>query len=102
MVADGGIDFGGSSQPRQPLVGGAEEHIRDASDYAGFKNVLETLRGFVRAAWCGDEACEDRIKTETMATIRVIPLEDGEARSQAACVYCGRPGKAVAYFARAY
>jgi prolyl-tRNA synthetase len=77
-------------------------NIRDASDYPGFKDILENLRGFVRAPWCGDEACEDKIKTETMATIRVIPLEDGDGPARGACVCCGRPGRAVAYFARAY
>jgi prolyl-tRNA synthetase len=77
-------------------------NIRDASDYAGFKETLETLRGFVRAPWCGDEACEDKIKTETMATIRVIPLEEGDGPAEAPCVCCGRPGRAIAYFARAY
>ncbi|HVP90232.1 MAG TPA: proline--tRNA ligase [Terriglobales bacterium] len=79
-----------------------EANIRDAADYAGFKRTLEKERGFVRAPWCGDEACEDRIKTETMATIRVIPLDEAEARPSGPCVCCGREGKAVAYFARAY
>ena len=79
-----------------------EANIRDAVDYTGFKETLESLRGFVRAPWCGDEACEDRIKTETMATIRVIPLDEAEARPAGSCVCCGRQGKALAYFARAY
>jgi prolyl-tRNA synthetase len=79
-----------------------EANIRDASDHAGFKDILETKRGFVRAAWCGDEACEDKIKAETMATIRVIPLDDAAARTDRPCVSCGRPGQVRAYFARAY
>ena len=69
-----------------------EANIRDAADYAGFKDILENQRGFVRAPWCGDEACEARIKAETMATIRVIPLDEAEARTDAPCVACGRPG----------
>jgi prolyl-tRNA synthetase len=79
-----------------------EANIRDASGYDEFKDILETKRGFVRAAWCGDEACEARIKTETMATIRVIPLDDKEALTSEPCVACGRPGQVRAYFARAY
>jgi prolyl-tRNA synthetase len=81
-----------------------EANTRDAKTYAEFKDILENLRGFVRACWCGDEACEDRIKEETMATVRVIPLEGGEGGEGAAgaCVCCGRPGNTIAYFARAY
>jgi prolyl-tRNA synthetase len=77
-------------------------NIRDAADYGRFKDILENERGFVRAPWCGDEACEDKIKEETMATIRVIPLDETEGRAAGPCVLCGRAGKAVAYFARAY
>jgi prolyl-tRNA synthetase len=83
-----------------------EANIRDASDYQGFKDILENQRGFVRAPWCGGEACEDRIKTETMATIRVIPLdmniEGGGEKTPGPCVACGGKGETVAYFARAY
>jgi prolyl-tRNA synthetase len=63
---------------------------------------MESKRGFIRAPWCGDEKCEDKIKEETMATIRVIPLGESEGRAAGCCVRCGRAGKAVAYFARAY
>jgi len=79
-----------------------EANIRDAADYASFKDILENQRGFVRASWCGDEACEARIKAETMATIRVIPLDPQEAETGRPCVACGAKGQALAYFARAY
>jgi len=79
-----------------------EANIRDAADYESFRSILENERGFVRAAWCGGEACEDRIKAETMATIRVIPLDDNEARTAAPCVACGGKGEVLAYFARSY
>jgi prolyl-tRNA synthetase len=79
-----------------------EANIRDAADYDSFKDIIENKRGFVRAAWCGDEACEARIKTETMATIRVIPLSDEEAKTGAPCAACGAKGQVLAYFARAY
>jgi len=77
-------------------------NIRDAAEYGRFKNILENERGFVRAPWCGDETCEDKIKDETMATIRVIPLDEAEGPAAGPCVCCGRAGKATAYFARAY
>jgi len=79
-----------------------EANIRDASDYGTFKDILENKRGFVRAPWCGGEACESRIKAETMATIRVIPLDEAEAKTGKPCVACGAAGQALAYFARSY
>jgi prolyl-tRNA synthetase len=79
-----------------------QANIRDAADYASFQDILENKRGFVRASWCGGEACETRIKAETMATIRIIPLDEAEARTERPCVACGAAGQALAYFARSY
>ena len=79
-----------------------DANIRDAADYAAFIDILESQRGFVRAPWCGGEACESRIKAETMATIRVIPLDEREAATDRPCVACGARGQALAYFARSY
>jgi prolyl-tRNA synthetase len=79
-----------------------QENTRSVSDYGEFKEVIEAKRGFVRAWWCGDEACEDKIKEETMATIRVIPLQLGDEDHPRACVYCRKKGRELAYFARAY
>ena len=49
--------------------------------------------------WCGDMACEEKIKEETGATTRCIV--DGPAHSEN-CVYCGKKAKKVVYFAKAY
>jgi ABC-type branched-subunit amino acid transport system ATPase component len=66
------------------------------------KEVIEAKRGFIRSWWCGDEACEDKIKEETMATIRVIPLKQEAEQTAGHCIYCRRKGRELAYFARAY
>ncbi len=79
-----------------------DANIRSATTYDEFKEILEVRRGFIRAPWCGDEACEDRIKSETMATIRIIPLDEAESVDGGACVACGRKAVAIPYFARAY
>jgi len=79
-----------------------EANIRDAADYAEFKSILEDKRGFIRASWCGGEACEARIKAETMATIRIIPADEASARADRPCIACGGAAEALAYFARAY
>jgi prolyl-tRNA synthetase len=78
------------------------ENTRSAADYQEFREVIEAKRGFIRAWWCGDEACEDKIKEETMATIRVIPLKDEADGKPGDCVFCRRKGRELAYFARAY
>jgi prolyl-tRNA synthetase len=67
------------------------------SSYDEFKRVMAEKRGFILAGWCGDPAVEARVKEETKATIRVMPLEERPA----ACVVTGKPGREV-YFAQAY
>jgi prolyl-tRNA synthetase len=76
------------------------ENTSHVASYDGFKAVMAERRGFVVAGWCGDAACEAKVKEETKATIRVLPI-DGEARP-GACVRCGRPSPREAYFAQAY
>ena len=78
-------------------------HICDASDYEEFSKDIEEKPGFVRAYWCGDRACEDKIKEDTRATSRCIPLgKEGEAPEDAVCVCCGRKAKSLVYWGRAY
>ena len=77
-----------------------KENTRDVQDYEQFKSVIESKRGFVRAHWCGESKCEEKIKEETMATIRVIPLDDQDKPGD--CILCGKKAKDLAYFARAY
>lgn len=79
-----------------------EENTREARSFEEFKGIMESVRGFVKSPWCGEQACEDRIKTETMATVRVISLDQDRAAVDGSCVSCGRKAQAVAYFARAY
>ena len=66
--------------------------------YDEFKQVMADKRGFILAGWNGDAAVEARIKEETKATIRVIPM--GEP-VEAECVVTGRKGREVV-FAQAY
>lgn len=81
------------------------ENTHDVSDYEDFKSVIENKRGFIRAKWCGGVACEDRIKEDTMATIRVILPEDSESEKglrSRTCIICGQEASNLAVFARAY
>jgi prolyl-tRNA synthetase len=76
------------------------DNTTEVDDYAQFKQVMADKRGFLVAAWCGDAACEARIKEETKATIRVIPLDQAPLAGQ--CVRCGSPSPQRVYFAQAY
>ena len=76
------------------------EHTEKIQNYEQFKDVLAKKGGFLKACWCSKQECEDRIKDETGATIRAIPLEEEPIWSN--CVFCGNQSDKVAYFARAY
>ncbi len=77
-------------------------NIREASTYDEFKDILENKKGFVKAPWCGCGECEDRIKAETMATIRLLAPDGDDAGGLGNCIACGAPAKRRAYFARSY
>jgi prolyl-tRNA synthetase len=77
------------------------ENTRQASSYEEFKLVIENKRGFVQAGWCGSEDCEAKIKEETMATIRVIPLDE-EKNQKGKCIFCQKEARTSAVFARSY
>ncbi len=69
-------------------------------NFEEFKKVIKEKGGFVKACWCGSKICEQKIKEETGATVRAIPIEKEEIFGN--CVYCNRKAKVVAYFAKAY
>ncbi len=73
-------------------------HTVETSDYAELKTGVEN--GFVLSHWCGAAACEDKIKEETKATLRCVPLE--QAGKPGRCVVCGQPSQEKAIFAKAY
>jgi prolyl-tRNA synthetase len=65
-----------------------------------FKRVLDTTGGFIYAHWDGTSETEEKIKEETKATIRVIPLDN--PREEGKCIYSGKPSHQRVIFARAY
>jgi prolyl-tRNA synthetase len=79
-----------------------EENTTEAANYDTLKSVLEMKGGFISAGWCGDQECESKIKEETGADIRVIPFEGQKFSESRVCIYCSKPSKIVAVFARAY
>jgi prolyl-tRNA synthetase len=80
----------------------AVQDKRDFYDFFTPQNLEkpEIHGGFAVAAWCGDQACELKIKEDLAVTIRCLPFE--QEKPVAACVGCGRPGQHQAIFAKAY
>ncbi len=77
-----------------------DSHTYVAHNYEEFKDIIANKPGFVKAMWCGDRACEDKIKEETTATSRCIPFQ--QEHLDDVCVCCGRPAKKMIYWGKAY
>jgi prolyl-tRNA synthetase len=78
-----------------------KSHITDVASYGEFKDAVEHKPGFIRAMWCGDVECENKIKEDTTATSRCMPLE-GEETVSDVCVCCGKPAHKLVYWGKAY
>lgn len=72
-----------------------------AKNYEEFLDIAENKPGFIKAMWCGDSACEDKIKDETGGVkSRCIPFE--EEHLSDTCVCCGKPAKHMVYWGKQY
>jgi len=77
-----------------------DENITAVDDYVTFKNLLEEKGGFISAHWDGTAETEEKIKNETKATIRCIPIE--RSKEEGLCIYSGKPSRQRVLFAKAY
>ena len=77
-----------------------EEHITKADSYDEFKELLDGKTGFISAHWDGTPETEQKIKEETKATIRCVPLDN--VLEDGICIYSGKPSIQRVLFARAY
>ncbi len=77
-----------------------ESKTSTAATYDEFKQLIEEKGGFVKAMWCGDEACELKIKEDTTATSRCIPFEQEHIADT--CVCCGKKADKMVYWGKAY
>jgi len=71
-----------------------------ARQYDEFKQIIREQPGFVKAMWCGDRACEDKIKEDTSATARCIPFV--QENIDDCCVVCAQPASKMLYWGKAY
>lgn len=77
-----------------------DAHTFQPADFKEFQALLKNPGGFLEAPWCGDGACEARIKAETKATIRFLPLEPGGEHGR--CIRCESIATERATWALAY
>ena len=77
-----------------------DQHITQVDSYEKFKEVLQNKGGFIKAHWDGTAETETKIKEETKATIRCIPLN--QEKVPGTCIYSGKPSEQMVIFAKAY
>jgi prolyl-tRNA synthetase len=77
------------------------ERIYDAAGIEEFGGTAENKPGFIRAMWCGNEACEAELKERFAVTSRCLPFEDNAAVAET-CVCCGKPADKLVYWGKAY
>ncbi len=77
-----------------------EEKTSTAKTYDEFKQIVSEKGGFIKAMWCGDVKCEEKIKEDTTATSRCMPFEQESVSDK--CVCCGKPAKTLVYWGKAY
>ena len=85
------------------------ENVRDAESRDAILGTIGRHGGYVRAPWCGDEACETEIKDQIAAEIVLIPFPDDEQKhlegvlaGDATCAVCEEHAEETAYFAKSY
>jgi prolyl-tRNA synthetase len=78
-----------------------DENTYEANTWDEFKDIIANKGGFVMAHWDGTSETENRIKDETKASIRSIPLDYDESE-EGKCIFTGKPSKGRVVFAKAY
>ncbi|MBR4530052.1 MAG: proline--tRNA ligase [Lachnospiraceae bacterium] len=76
------------------------EHTYAAADWETFCGIFNGKGGFVKSMWCGDVACEEKIKEELSVTSRCMPFEQEHIADT--CVCCGRPARKMVVWGRSY
>lgn len=77
-----------------------EEMTYTAKNLDEMKDIADNKPGFIRAMWCGDLACEEKLKEVAGVTSRCIPFE--QEKISDVCVCCGKPADKMLYWGKAY
>ncbi len=76
------------------------ENTKTTNDYEEFKKIINEQAGYIKMMWCGDQACEEKVKAETTATSRCMPFDQTPVGEN--CPVCGKEGKHLVFYAKAY
>ena len=76
-----------------------DANIHDPKDYAELTQVVQ--KGWAFSWWCESKACEAKVKEDTKAGTRCIPI-NGQPGGEGVCIVCGKPAKRKVYFAKLY
>lgn len=77
-----------------------EQNTHTTTSYEQFKKIMRSKRGILLAFWCEGDVCEEKIRAETKATTRALPLN--AKREEGRCIYCKKAAVHRWYFAQAY
>ena len=77
-----------------------DAHTYTAQNMEELEQIFAKNAGFVKAMWCGEQACEDMIKEKLSVTSRCIPFEQEQISDT--CLCCGKPAKKMVYWGKAY
>ncbi len=75
-------------------------NTRNADTFQEFKELINNEGGFISAHWDGTKESEEKIKRETKATIRLIPIDGVKEKGN--CIYSNKPSQQRVLFAKAY
>jgi prolyl-tRNA synthetase len=75
-----------------------EENTYEPKDYEELRDIVKN--GWAYTWWCGSDECELKVKEDTRATTRCIPMDQPEG--EGVCIVCSQPATKKVYFARAY
>lgn len=85
----------------QKALENLQEKTRVARSHEEFLDIAKNQPGFIKAMWCGDTACEEKLKEETGGVkSRCIPFEEEHLADT--CVCCGKPAKHMVYWGKQY
>ncbi|MBN2539886.1 MAG: proline--tRNA ligase [Bacilli bacterium] len=76
------------------------ENTKETTDYEEFKKIIDSEGGYIKMMWCGDQACEEKVKADTAATSRCMPFD--QTPNGDVCPVCGKPAKYLVYWSKAY
>ena len=76
------------------------DNTRETNDYEEFKKIIDQQGGYVKMMWCGEQACEEKVKADTTATSRCMPFDQTPIGD--ICPVCGKQAKHLVFYAKAY